>query len=229
MLDIADPATERRTWSPPVLAVATWANAVTTLRTVVAVTLGLESVLASSRTMLLLAYAVYWVGDVADGQLARRLGQETRVGAVLDIVCDRACCSVLVCALALHEPRLWPALAVYLLQFMVVDQVLSLSFLRWPLLSPNYFYGVDRTVWRWNWSPLAKAANTAGVVIAVLTGMLPVALAVAVAQLLLKVWSAWLVLAIATAGPPPDDAPDDTPDDAVRLVLPRPRARTSGC
>ena len=42
-----------------------------------------------------LAYAVYWVGDIADGWAARRLGQETRAGAVLDIVSDRACTAVL--------------------------------------------------------------------------------------------------------------------------------------
>ena len=221
MLGNAGSASPTVWWSPPVLAVATWANAVTALRTVVAVTLGVESVLASSRTLLLVGYAVYWVGDVADGQLARRLGQETRIGAVLDIVSDRACCSVLLCALALQEPRLWPALVVYLVQFMVLDDVLSLSYLRWPVLSPNYFYCVDRTVWRWNWSPLAKSVNTAGVVLAVLAGGLPLALAVAVAQLVLKLWSAWLVLSIAAGWPSSDDAP--------RFVVPRPRGWTSTC
>jgi CDP-diacylglycerol--glycerol-3-phosphate 3-phosphatidyltransferase len=38
-------------------------------------------------------------------------------------------------------------------------------FLRWPLLSPNYLAGVDRRIYRWNWSPPAKALNTAAVVI----------------------------------------------------------------
>src|SRR3954452_16597755 len=186
-------------------AVATWADLVTSLRTAVCVPLGLASIVAPSRTLLLTAYAVYWVGDVLDGQLARRLGQETRVGAVLDIVSDRACSSVLVCALVVQEPRLWPALAVYLVQFMVVDCVLSLAFLRWPVLSPNYFYCVDRTVWRWNWSPPAKAVNTCGLVVAVLAGLLPVALLIAVAQLLLKLWSAWRVVGLALSSQPPDE------------------------
>jgi phosphatidylglycerophosphate synthase len=204
--------------------VGTWANLVTVLRTVVCVPLGLASVLAPSRTLLLTAYAVYWVGDVADGQLARRLDQETRIGAVLDIVSDRACSSVLVCALLVQQPRLWPALAVYLVQFMVLDSVLSLSFLRWPVLSPNYFYCVDRTVWRWNWSPLAKAVNTCGVVVAVLAGLLPLALLVAVAQLLLKLWSGWCVVALAVPSPAPAVAPTRAHVGTLAgPVVPRPR------
>src|SRR4051794_1046594 len=184
-------------WSASWRAVATWANLVTSLRVAACVPLALVGILAPSGTLLLTAYAVYWVRDALGGQLARRLGQETRVGAVLDIVSDRACSSVLVCALVVQEPRLWPALAVYLVQFMVVDCVLSLAFLRWPVLSPNYFYCVDRAVWRWNWSPLAKVVNTCGVVVAVLAGLLPVALLIATAQLLLKLWSAWLVVGLA--------------------------------
>src|SRR4051794_16619020 len=208
-------------------AVATWANLMTSLRTVVCVPLALTSVVATSRTQLLAAYAVYWVGDVADGQLARRLHQETRIGAVLDIVSDRACSSVLVCALVLQMPRLWPGLALYLVQFMTVDAVLSLSFLRWPVLSPNYFYCVDRTVWRWNWSPPAKAVNTCAVVLAVLAGWPSVALIIAVMQLLLKLWSAWLVLAVpvpwpvATPARPPADVRAGLAPADDRIPLPR--------
>ena len=54
--------------------------------------------------LLALAYAVYWVGDILDGWSARRLGQETRLGAVLDIVSDRACTSVLCVGLLAHLP-----------------------------------------------------------------------------------------------------------------------------
>jgi phosphatidylglycerophosphate synthase len=208
-------------------AVATWANLVTSLRVAACVPLGLLSILASSRTLLLTAYAGYWVGDVIDGQLARRLGQETRVGAVLDIVSDRACSSVLVCALVVQDPRLWPALAVYLVQFMVVDCVLSLAFLHWPVLSPNYFYCVDRTVWRWNWSPLAKAVNTCGVVVAVLAGLLPVALLIAIAQLLLKLWSAWLVVGLTLLAPVPGEPGAEwlevETSRSPRALVPRPR------
>lgn len=194
------PAPWRAVWR----AVGTWANLATVLRTAVCVPLGLAGVVAPSRSLLVASYAVYWLGDVLDGRLARWLDQETRVGAVLDVVGDRACSCVLVCALVVQQPRLWPALALFLVQFMVVDCVLSLAFLRWPVLGPSYLYGVDRTVWRWNWSPQATAVNTCGVVLAVLTGVLPVALLVAAAQLLLKTWSGWRVVTLALSDALPE-------------------------
>jgi len=176
--------------------VTTWANGMTLLRTSVAVPLGVYALVQASVHLLIAAYATYWVGDMLDGWLARRFDQETRIGAVLDIVSDRACCGVLVCVLAVVQPDMWPALAVFLIQFMVIDCVLSLAFLRWDLLSPNYFYRVDPTVYRYNWSPPAKATNTVAVVVAVASGWLPVALAIALAQLTLKIWSSHRVLSL---------------------------------
>ncbi len=180
--------------------VATWANLVTVVRTVVAVALGMAALVDHDARLLVVAYAVYWVGDMLDGWLARRLDQETRLGAIADIVSDRACCAVLVCGLCTLQPALWPALVVFLLQFMVLDCVLSLSFLGWPLLSPNDFHRVSVVVWRLNWSPPAKAINTAGVVLAVATGSLPLALSVAVAQVAVKAWSAHRVTTLALPG-----------------------------
>ena len=172
--------------SRPLGRVGTVPNAVTLVRTVLAMGLGAYALVEQSGRVLLLAYAVYWVGDMLDGWSARRLRQETRLGAVLDIVADRACCAVLCCGLIVLVPELWPAVAVFLLQFMVVDCVLSLSFLRWRIDTPNDFHVVDPTVWRLNWSPVAKAANTAGVVASVAVGSLPLELTVALAQLVLK-------------------------------------------
>lgn len=189
---LAPPAPVAPSWDG--LAVCSWPNLVTTVRTVLAVALGLDAVVQRSATLLLAAYGAYWVGDVLDGWLARRLDQETRLGAVLDIISDRACCAVLVCGLASLRPELWPALALFLLQFMVLDCVLSLAFLRWPLTSPNYFYLVDRRVWRLNWSSPAKALNTVAVVGAVAAGSVLLATTVAAGQLALKAWSARRVL-----------------------------------
>jgi hypothetical protein len=79
--------------------------------------------------------------------------------------------------------------AVFLVQFMVVDQLLSLMFLRWPLLGPNYFTRVDRRIYRWNWSPPAKALNTAAVVILAIYTPTAVAVTFAVAVAAVKVVS----------------------------------------
>jgi CDP-diacylglycerol--glycerol-3-phosphate 3-phosphatidyltransferase len=50
---------------------------------------------------------------------------------------------------------------IYLAEFMVIDCFLSIAFLAWRIRSPNYFYVVDRTVYRYNWTHPAKAVNSA--------------------------------------------------------------------
>ena len=84
----------------------TWPNLVTLLRTVLAVVVGAAAIARADLGLLAAAYTIYWVGDVADGWLARRLDQETRAGAVFDIVGDRAN-TVLLCVglLAARRPR----------------------------------------------------------------------------------------------------------------------------
>ena len=176
--------------------VRTVPNLVTLVRTVVAVSLGAFAVTSGDLALLGLAYAVYWVGDILDGWCARRLDQETRLGAVLDIVSDRACTSVLCVGLVAHVPGVLSLAVVFLLSFMVLDTMLSLAFLCWPVKSPNDFHLVDDLVWRLNWSPLAKAANTAGVVVAILLGAYALGLLLAVVVAAVKVWSATRVVAL---------------------------------
>ena len=171
-------------------------NAITLVRTALAVTIALVGVAGQDAVLLGVGYAVYWVGDILDGWSARRLGQETRLGAVLDIVSDRACTAVLAVGLVAHLPAVLPLTLVFLLSFMVLDTMLSLSFLCWPLVSPNDFHHVDHRVWWLNWSPVAKAANTAGVVAAIALGAYAAGLAVALAVVAVKVWSAARVLAL---------------------------------
>lgn len=165
-------------------------NAITSVRTVVAVALGVAALRAGSLPLLVIAYASYWIGDILDGWTARRLGQQTRAGAVFDIVSDRACTAVLCLTLVTLVPAVAPVAVVFLLSFMVLDTMLSLAFLCWPLVSPNYFHLVDRRLWMVNWSPVAKAANTAGVIIAVACGQYWLAFAIALAVLAVKLWSA---------------------------------------
>lgn len=165
-------------------------NGVTVARTVAAVIVGIAALLNRSPELLVGAYAIYWVGDMLDGWSARQLGQETRIGAVLDILSDRACTSVLACALLVLRPDAAVPMAVFLLQFMVLDCVLSLAFLGWPIKSPNDFHLVDRLVYRLNWSPPAKALNTSAVVLAMLLGWFVLALTIATGLVVLKAWSA---------------------------------------
>lgn len=165
-------------------------NAITLVRGLGAVLVGMWAYAESSATLLVIAYAVYWIGDSLDGQVARRTGQETRFGAVLDILTDRLSTAIVCLGLLQHLPELWPAVTVFLVNFMVVDCLLSMAFLMWPLTSPNYFGSVDRRVYLLNWSHPAKATNNAGIVAVVLVGNVWYALGFAAAMLALKLWSA---------------------------------------
>ena len=60
--------------------------------------------------------------------------------------------------------------AIYLLAFVVVDTLLSLTFLAWPLLGVNYLRNVDERVWRLNFSPPAKLLNSAVFLLLLLAG-----------------------------------------------------------
>ena len=96
----------------------TWPNRISLLRTVLALGVGALAATEGSLRLLAVAYAIYWVGDVLDGQVARRTGTETRQGAVLDVICDRASCGLLAATLVAIEPQAAPAVTVFLLQFM---------------------------------------------------------------------------------------------------------------
>ena len=174
-------------------------NIVTATRTVASVAIGLAGVASERPVLILVAYAVYWIGDIADGWLARRLGQETRLGAVFDIISDRACAAVLCVAVVAHTPRMSVVVGVFLLTFLVLDAMLSLAFLCFPIDTPNHFWRIDRTVYRLNWSPLAKATNTAGVVGAIALGAHTLGLVIGLAVLAIKVWSTARVLRLLDA------------------------------
>lgn len=151
---------------------------------------------------------------------------------MLDVVGDRASCAVLASGLVVLRPELWPAVAVFLVQFMVVDCLASLSFLHWPLLSYNYFFCVDRQVWLLNWSPVAKLVNTVSVVIAIGLGTPVLALLIASGQLVLKLWTGqriWQLMAVAEpAGgcglPGTGSCHRRLPCCSACLVRPRPRS-----
>ena len=86
-------------------------------------------------------------------------------------------------------------MAVFLIQFMVLDCVLS-----WPSSAgrsePQRLPRGRQLVHRLNWSPPAKALNTSAVVVAMLVGWVSLALAIGVALTLLKAWSAHRVLTL---------------------------------
>ena len=135
------------------------------------------------------AFAIYWVGDSADGLTARLLDQETRGGALLDTLCDRVCiCLAVAGATVVLQPPVVPVL-LYLFNFMVLDFWLSLRFVDFEIDTNNRFYEVDRTVYRFNWSPLAKTVNSAAVCLLALFGPWWASTPFLLALIAVKTWS----------------------------------------
>jgi phosphatidylglycerophosphate synthase len=166
--------------------VRTWANLVTVIRTLASIVLAMVGVCTDSLPLLVIGYLVYWIGDSADGTVARALKQETRYGAVFDVLSDRACTCILAVAYIAHDHGVVVPLTVFLLQFMVVDTLLTLSFLHWPLVSPNYFYRADRPIYLFNWSKTAKVTNTTAVVTLTAFGLIIPATVLAAVVLVIK-------------------------------------------
>jgi CDP-diacylglycerol---glycerol-3-phosphate 3-phosphatidyltransferase len=184
---LADPATLDVWTDVEAERVGTSATVVTGVRTVVAVTLAGVAAHQGSLRLLIAALVVYWLGDMLDGFVARVRGCETRIGATLDILCDRFCAAAFYIGLMWLEPQFAPAVLVYLAEFMVVDCFLSLAFLAWPVRSPNYFFVIDRTLWLWNWSKPGKAVNSSlFAVLLLVTGWVWVGVAIATALLVMK-------------------------------------------
>jgi CDP-diacylglycerol--glycerol-3-phosphate 3-phosphatidyltransferase len=127
----------------------------------VTVVLALAGAARSSLPLLVAALAAYWLGDMADGAVARLLDRETRTGATLDILCDRISAALFYVGFAWYDPTMTVPVGIYLTEFMVIDLYLSLAFLAWPSSSPNYFHLIDRRLWLWNWSKPGKALNSA--------------------------------------------------------------------
>jgi len=178
-LDVwTDPAAER---------IGTSATVVTAVRTVASVVLAALAADQHSQTLLVAALVVYWLGDMLDGFVARVRGCETRIGAVLDIMCDRFCAASFYLGLVwLHHDFALPVF-VYLAEFMVVDCFLSIAFLAWPVRSPNYFYVIDRPLWLWNWSKPGKAVNSSlFAVLLLVTGWVWLGAVIAAGLLVLK-------------------------------------------
>lgn len=176
-------------------------NRITLVRTVIAMALATYAFSTGDLLWLVIGYVAYWFGDSLDGWVARRRNEESLSGAVFDIVCDRACSFLLAAAFMATYPDTIGPLALYLVQFGVLDTMLTFSFLLWPwMLSPNYFYKVDRPIYVWNWSKPAKAMNTGAVVVSLVvagqTGADWLPYVVAIAALAVKVVSSYRLIQI---------------------------------
>lgn len=144
---------ESESWS-------TWANLTTGIRTIVGLALFVASSITGNEMLNFAGLVVYWSLDILDGYLARRFDQETRLGAQFDILADRLLVAYFYFNYVNFHPEMIVPVAFFLFNFMLVDHFLSNQFMRWPILSPNYFGKVDDVIFKLNWSPLAKGINS---------------------------------------------------------------------
>ena len=103
---------------------------------------------------------IHWLGDVLDGMYARRFKQETIVGAEIDIIADRVETLFFYAIFLMFNPNLFLPVIIYVLDFAFVDFYLSYQFIKFDIISPNYFYKVDSSVYRLNFSKVGKFCNS---------------------------------------------------------------------
>ncbi|HDJ22617.1 MAG TPA: CDP-alcohol phosphatidyltransferase family protein [Candidatus Aminicenantes bacterium] len=135
-------------------------NLITLLRLGASLAFFTLALLERNETYNFIGLALHWLGDVADGFVARRFHQETILGAEIDIIADRVEFLFFFINFLFFHPQLYLPIIVYLLDFAFVDFYLSYQFIKFDLISPNYFYKVDKNVYRFNYSPAGKFANS---------------------------------------------------------------------
>ena len=103
---------------------------------------------------------IHWLGDVSDGFYARRFKQETILGAEIDIIADRIETLFFYINFLFFRPHLFVPIVIYIINFAFIDFYLSYQFIKYDIISPNYFYKVDRTVHKLNYTRVAKFCNS---------------------------------------------------------------------
>ncbi len=135
-------------------------NVITLLRLALCLVFFTLAMVQRSPTFNFIGLGIHWLGDVLDGLYARRFKQETIVGAEMDIIADRVETLFFYVNFLSFHPSLYLPVTIYLADFAFVDFYLSYQFIKYDIISPNYFYKVDRTVYRLNFSPVAKFSNS---------------------------------------------------------------------
>lgn len=136
------------------------ANIITLVRLAGSLAFFALAIIKQSPTYNFIGLGVHWFGDVLDGLCARKCKQETILGAEIDIIADRVETLFFYIIFLHFHPNLIVPAVIYILDFAFVDFYLSYQFLKYGIISPNYFYKVDQTVYVLNYSPVAKFCNS---------------------------------------------------------------------
>ncbi len=135
-------------------------NVITLIRFVASLSFFILALIKMNPTYNFIGLGIHWFGDVLDGNYARIFKQETILGAEIDIIADRVETLFFYINFLHFHPQLYLPAAIYLVDFAFVDFYLSYQFVKFDIISPNYFYKVDRTVHTLNYTNLAKFLNS---------------------------------------------------------------------
>jgi len=144
------------------------ANILTLIRIVLSLVFFILAILEKSFTYCFIGFLIHWIGDFIDGFYARKLKQETILGAEIDIIADRLEIIFFYVVFLHFRPNLYLPAALYLIDYAFVDFYLSYQFIKYDIISPNYFYKVDKTVYLLNYSPGGKFSNSSVVTLALI-------------------------------------------------------------
>lgn len=136
------------------------ASTITTLRLAACLCCFTLAALRRDATLNYIGLGMHWFGDVLDGFWARKFRQETIVGAEFDIIVDRVDIFFFYINFLIFNPALYLPIMLYLVNFMFLDFFLSYQFLKYDIISINYFHKVDKTVHKLNFSNVGKFCNS---------------------------------------------------------------------
>lgn len=108
---------------------------------------------------------IHWLGDIADGNYARFFKQETIVGAEIDLIADRIEILFFFVIFLIFYPQLYLPVTIYIFNFAFLDFFLCYQFVKFDIISINYFYKVDPVVHKWNFSFWAKILNSTVIIL----------------------------------------------------------------
>lgn len=136
------------------------ANILTLTRLILSLVFYILAILKQNPNYNYIGFIVHSIGDFLDGFYARKFKQETLFGAELDIIADRLEIIFFYVIFLHFRPYLFLPAALYLINYAFVDFYLSYQFVKYDIISINYFYKVDRLIYLLNYSPAAKFINS---------------------------------------------------------------------
>lgn len=182
-------------------------NVITLLRLAVSLVFFTLAAVKGRELYNFIGLGVHWVGDFLDGWYSRTFHQETLLGAEMDIIADRVETLFFFTNFIRFHPGLTLPVLVYMLDFAFADFYLSYQFVKYDIISINYFHKVDRRVYALNFSPVGKFVNSTIVplILILVPALWPVALVLAAALVGVKIYSSsllWRKRGAAAPAPP---------------------------